>query len=103
MIRHGHSKMVGQTTFVRLVTVALVLLVGFLIKTIPGTILAGSAQGLGVTAEAIYAGLAVRKLRPLIKAAPPVKEPLTLKRFQCKFYLAPGTHFLALAALAAPD
>jgi hypothetical protein len=78
--------MVGQTTFVRLITVALVLLVGFLLKTIPGTILAGSAQGLGVTAEAIYAGLAVRKLRPLIKAAPPVKEPLTLKRFSA-FYL----------------
>jgi intracellular septation protein A len=86
MIRHGHSKMVGQTTFVRLITVALVLLIGFLLKTIPGTILAGSAQGLGVTAEAIYAGLAVRKLRPLIKAAPPVKEPLTLKRFSA-FYL----------------
>ena len=86
MIRHGHSKMVGQTTFVRLVTVALVLLVGFLVKTIPGPILAGSAQGLGVTAEAIYAGLVVRKIKPLIKSAPPVKKPLTLKRFSA-FYL----------------
>lgn len=86
MIRHGHSQMVGQTTFVRLVTVALVLTVGFLVKTIPGPILAGSAQGLGVTAEAIYAGLAVRKIMPLIKAAPQVRQPLTLKRFRA-FYL----------------
>ena len=86
MIRHGHSKMVGQTTFVRLITVSLVLVVGFIVKTIPGPILAGSAQGLGVTAEAIYAGLAVRKIKPLIQAAPKAAQPLTLKRF-VSFYL----------------
>ena len=86
MIRHGHSEMVGQTTFVRLITVTIVLTVGYLVKTIPGPILAGSAQGLGVTAEAIYAGLAVRKIRPLIQAAPEAPQPLTLKRF-VSFYL----------------
>lgn len=86
MIRFGHSKMVGQTTFVRLITVTVVITLGYLIKSIPGPILAGTAQGLGVTAEAIYAGLAVRRIRPLIKAAPPAKETLTLKRF-VNFYL----------------
>jgi hypothetical protein len=86
MIRFGHSKMVGQTTFVRLITVSIVIAIGYFVKTIPGPILAGSAQGLGVTAEAIYAGLAVRKIKPLIKAAPPAKQPLTVKRFVA-FYL----------------
>lgn len=84
MIRHGHSKMVGQTTMVRLIVVAIVLTVGYLVKTIPGPILAGTAQGLGVTSEAIYAGLAIRKIRGKIKAAPKA-EPLTLRRF-VKFY-----------------
>lgn len=84
MIRHGHSKMVGQTTMVRLITVAVVLTVGYLVKTIPGPILAGTAQGLGVTAEAIYAGFAIRKIRGQIKAVPQA-NPLTLKRF-VKFY-----------------
>lgn len=86
MIRHGHSKMVGQTTLVRLLTVTGVLTVGIILKTIPGTILAGLAQGLGVTAEAIYAGVRIRKLYPEIKAAPPAERPLTTQRF-AKFYI----------------
>jgi uncharacterized membrane protein len=85
MIRHGHSEMVGQTTTIRLVTVAVVLAVGFSVKTIPGPVLAGAAQGLGVTAEAVFAGLRIRKIRPEIKAAPDAL-PLTLKRFT-SFYL----------------
>ena len=86
MIRFGHSKMVGQTTFVRLITVSIVLAIGYFVKTIPGPILAGSAQGLGVTAEAIYAGLVVRKIKPLIRTAVPAKQSLTVKRFVA-FYL----------------
>ncbi|MCB2202505.1 hypothetical protein KQH56_00715 [bacterium] len=85
MIRHGHSEMVGQTTTVRLVTVAIVLIVGFSLKTIPGPILAGAAQALGVTAEAIFSGLRIRKIRHEIKAAPDAPN-LTLKRFVA-FYL----------------
>ncbi|MBG0787768.1 MAG: hypothetical protein H0S79_21980 [Anaerolineaceae bacterium] len=86
MIRFGHSRMVGQTTFLRLVTVAIVITIGFLVKTIPGPTLAGAAQGLGVTVEAIYAGLIVRRIRPFIQAAPPAETPLTLKKF-ISFYL----------------
>ncbi len=51
MIRFGHSRMVGQTTFLRLVTVAIVITIGFIVKTIPGPTLAGAAQGIGVTVE----------------------------------------------------
>jgi hypothetical protein len=81
MIRFDHSHMVGETTVVRLVTVGIVLTIGMLVKTLPGTMVAGMAQGLGVTAEAIYAGLRIRKIRPKIKEAPPAQKPLTIKRF----------------------
>ena len=86
MIRHGHSKIVGQTTLVRLIVVAIVLIVGFSLKTIPGTILAGFAQGLGVTVEAVYTGFRMKRILPEIKAAPQVARPLTLNRF-LNFYL----------------
>lgn len=81
MIRFGNSRLVGEITAVRLVTDVTVLAIGFLMGTIPGTILAGITQALGVTAEATYAGLRSRKIHHLIKAAPPVKTPLTLRRF----------------------
>lgn len=86
MIRHGRSRMVGQTTLVRLLTVAAVLGTGYFLKTIPGATLAGMAQGLGVVAEAIYAGIMIRKLHPTIKQAPQVETPLTVRRFT-KFYI----------------
>ncbi|MFW5713713.1 MAG: hypothetical protein ACOCYU_03500 [Brevefilum sp.] len=85
MIRFGHSNMVGQTTLVRLVTVAIVLTLGMFLKTIPGAALAGLAQGLGVSFEAIYAGLRIRRIRSEIRQAPPAQKPLTLKRF-ASFY-----------------
>ncbi len=86
MIRFGHSNMVGETTLVRLVTVAVVLTVGMALKTIPGAMLAGLAQGLGVSFEAIYAGLRIRSVRSEIRKAPPAQKSLTLKRF-ASFYL----------------
>ncbi|HPX96122.1 MAG TPA: hypothetical protein PK057_06730 [Brevefilum fermentans] len=81
MIRFGNSRLVGEITAVRLVTDVTALTIGFSIGTIPGTILAGITQALGVSAEATYAGLRSRKIHHLIKAAPPVKTPLTLRRF----------------------
>ncbi len=81
MIRFGHSKMVGETTVIRLITTAIMLTIGITLRTIPGAWLAGMTQGLSVTMEAIYAGLRIRKIRPKIKAAPDAEKPLTLKRF----------------------
>ncbi len=86
MIRFGNSKMVGETTAVRLATDVIVLAVGYSLGSIPGAALAGITQGLGVSAEAIYSGLRIRKIRPLIKDAPPTAQALTLKRF-AKFYI----------------
>jgi hypothetical protein len=81
MIRFGHSRMVGETTAIRLVTGVTVLAIGYSLGSIPGATLAGLTQGLAVSAEAIYAGLRIRKIRHLIKDAPPAEQPLTLKRF----------------------
>jgi hypothetical protein len=86
MIRFGHSKMVGETTAIRLVTGVTVLAIGYALGSIPGATLAGLTQGLAVTAEATYAGLRIRKIRPLIKDAPPAEKPLTPKRF-VDFYI----------------
>jgi hypothetical protein len=81
MIRFGHSRAVGETTFIRLITVSIVLAVGITTKALPGAVLAGLAQGLGVTSEAIYAGLRIRKIIPEMKTAPQPEKPLTIRRF----------------------
>lgn len=86
MIRHGRSRMVGQTTMVRLITVAVILAIGYFSNAIQGAALAGLAQGLGVVAEAAYAGIMIRKLYPDIKNAPKADVPLSLRRFT-KFYI----------------
>jgi len=86
MIRFGNSRMVGETTAVRLVTDVIVLAIGFSLGSIPGASLAAITQALGVTFEATYAGLRIRKIRGLIKDAPPAKTPLTFKRF-IAFYI----------------
>ena len=86
MIRHGRSRMVGQTTMVRLFAVAAILAIGYFSNAIQGAALAGLAQGLGVVAEAAYAGIMIRKLYPDIKNASKAEVPLSLQRFT-KFYL----------------
>jgi hypothetical protein len=53
---------------------------------VPGATLAGITQGLGVTAEAIFAGFRARKIRSEIMSAPAAKKPLSLKRF-ISFYI----------------
>ncbi len=86
MIRFNHSKMVGETTIIRFLTTSLVLAVGMMLKTIPGALLGGLSQGIGVTVESLYTGLRVRKILPEIKAAPLAEKPLTLKRY-VSFYV----------------
>jgi len=81
MIRFGHSHAVGETTLVRLITVSIILTIGISTKAIPGAILAGLAQGLGVTSEAIFSGLRIRKFYPDIKKASKTDQELTIKRF----------------------
>ena len=93
MIRFNRSHMVGETTVVRLITVSIILMISMAVKTIPGTVVAGLAQGLAVNMEAIYATLRIRKILPEIKNASLVEKPLTLKRF--------SSFYVPLAATAA--
>ena len=81
MIRYGHSKAVGLGTMVRLGSNLTILLIGYLIGTIPGIVVACIAVSTGVVAEAIYAGLRARPIvQEQIKPAP-VGEPLSTRDF----------------------
>ncbi|MBN1249848.1 MAG: hypothetical protein JXC32_19455 [Anaerolineae bacterium] len=87
MIRFGHARAVGVGTMVRMTANGLVLLTGFLLKRVPGIVVAASAVATGVIAEALYAGLRVRSIvRGQIRPAPREGEPLTLRRFT-SFYV----------------
>jgi len=87
MIRFGHSRAVGTGTVIRMAANAVVLATGFLIRDIPGILVAASAVALGVMAEALYAGLRVRPVvRTQIRCSPRSEEPLTIRSFAA-FYV----------------
>lgn len=60
LIRYGHSMAVGIGTAVRLVSNGTVLAIGYLIGSLPGTVVATAGIAVGVVSEALYAGLRVR-------------------------------------------
>lgn len=86
LIRFGHSRAVSLGTLVRLGADSIVLASGYLLSTapgmvvkIPGIAVATGALAVGVTSEAIYAGLRVRPvLRDQVRQTAPVEQPLTL-------------------------
>ncbi len=99
LIRFGHSRTVGVGTIVRLSADIIVLVIGYLIGTLPGIVVATSAVAAGVTSEAIYAGLAVRPvLRNELKLAPPVEPPLTLRVFMAFYVPLVMTSLLTMIA-----
>lgn len=86
LIRFGHSRAVGAGTVIRLSTNATVLVIGYLIGTLSGIVVAASAVAAGVISEAIYAGLRVQPvLRQQVRLAHPSPQPLTLRSF-LEFY-----------------
>lgn len=91
MIRFGHARAVGAGTIVRLLSNAVVLICGYLLKTIPGIVVASSAVATGVIAEAIFAGVRTRTLiHQHIMPAPRHQPVLTLASF-LKFYVPLAT------------
>lgn len=87
LIRFGHSRAVSVGTLIRLGADALVLATGYLVGTVPGIAVATGALAVGVTSEAIYAGLRVRPvLRDQVREAAPVEEPLTFSAL-LEFYV----------------
>jgi len=63
MIRFGHAKEIWYGTAIRLVSLMIVLIVGFSLGTVPGVLMAAMAQTAGVVTEAIYAGVRARPIR----------------------------------------
>ncbi len=81
LIRFEHSRAVTVGTLLRFVMDAIVLAAGFLIGSIPGTVLATLMMVLGVITDAVYVGLRVRPvLRTELRQAPPVDPPIGLKQ-----------------------
>jgi hypothetical protein len=99
LIRFGHSRTVSTGTTIRLATDLLVLGAGYLIKTIPGIVVAASAVAAGVLSEALYIGIIVRPvLRYEVKPAPPIKTPITLHFFLAFYIPLVMTSLLSLLA-----
>lgn len=87
LIRFDESRAVGIGTAIRLMTVALMLTIGFAIGILPGIVVGTSAIAAGVVSEAIYAGWRVRPvLHGRLKHAPPLEPPLTFRAFTA-FYI----------------
>lgn len=86
MIRYNNSQAVWVGTIVRLVTLSVILMIGYSIGTIQGVAVGTTAQALAVIAEAVYNGFRVRPvIRKYLVNAPEV-EPLTWKAF-FNFYI----------------
>jgi len=87
LIRFGRSMAISYGTLIRLCTDLVVLGIGYRLKDIPGTVVAGCAITAGVVAEAIYAGLVARPvIHQQLKLAPALENPITLRTF-IAFYL----------------
>lgn len=97
LIRFGHSQAVGVGTMIRLGANLLVLIIGYLLGTIPGIIVATSAVATGVTSEAVYAGLRVRPVvRSQLNTAPAPDDPLTFNAFLGFYIPLVMTSFLTM-------
>ena len=96
LIRYGHSDAVGIGTVIRLSGGGIVLVIGYLLGSLPGVAVGAIAQSVGVLSEAIYAGIRVRPvLKYEVKIAQPV-TPLGWRTF-ANFYIPLAmTSFLGL-------
>ena len=86
MIRHGSSNMVAIGTFIRLTSLVLVLSYGRWFTSFSGIIVGASAVAIAVTAEAIYAQVAVRRILKEMSHQSIESNQITRKSFM-KFYL----------------
>lgn len=82
LIRFDHARQVGTGTVVRLVSNGSVLLIGYLIGTVSGIVVATGAVATGVICEAVYIGWRTHPvLNNQLKPAPRIDPPLTFKAF----------------------
>jgi hypothetical protein len=87
LIRFGHSLAVGVGTGIRLLSNGSILLLGYLIGSVQGIVVATAATTVGVLSEALYVAARVRPvLRDQVRPAPSDGEPLTFRTF-FRFYV----------------
>ena len=86
MIRHGSSNLVAIGTFIRLTSLVLVLSYGRWFTSFSGIIVGASAVAIAVTAEAIYAQVAVQRILKEMSHQSIESNQITRKSFM-KFYL----------------
>lgn len=99
LIRFGHSKTVGVGTAVRLTADAIVLVIGYLIGTLPGIAVACAAVATGVVSEALYIAWAVRPtLRDQLRPAATVTPALTWRAFSGFYIPLALTSLISLVA-----
>ncbi len=87
LIRFGHPNAVTVGTLVRLCTDLTILIIGLIVGTYSGIVVATSAVAASVVMEAVFIGLYARPvIRDELRQAPAVEPPLTFKAFM-KFYV----------------
>lgn len=87
LIRFGYSRAVGAGTVIRLSADGLVLVIGYLLGSIPGIAVGTAAQAAGVLSEAFYVGMIVRPiLNKELKSAPTIEPHLSWSAFW-SFYI----------------
>ena len=98
LIRFDRSSAVGTGTMIRLIANASVLIAGLLHGGCSGIAVGGAAIAAGVTAEAIYAAIAVRPIRrDVLPATDDQAAPLDMRGFTSFYVPLAITPFLALA------
>jgi hypothetical protein len=87
LIRFEHARAVGVGTGIRISANLVVLIIGFLLGTLPGIVVATSAVICGVLCEALYVGIVVQPvLKNELRLAPVQATPLTFSAF-LHFYI----------------
>ncbi|MBN2550366.1 MAG: hypothetical protein JXB15_14475 [Anaerolineales bacterium] len=99
LIRFGRSRAIGLGTLIRLSANGLVLISGYLLRDIPGIVVASSAVACGVVCEAVFVGIVARPvLAGPLKMAPAVQPPLTWRAFWAFYIPLAMTSLLTLLA-----
>ena len=86
LIRFGHTRVVSQGTFVRLLADILVLALGYWLGNIPGIVVATSAVAAGVVSEALYIGIKVKPALEELKEQP-ISDPVLTRSAFLKYYI----------------
>ena len=81
LIRYGHSDAVGTGTIIRISTIVIVMLTGYITHWFAGVVVAGFAQGFAVLLEALYAHYRAKPVIRIQLAAEAPQEELTWKAF----------------------